>query len=126
MSERAADDENAGSVVTRRVTVPGIGAPGAHDAIQEHLTGCAGVLVVRADIKRLRVRVTYDAARVGFGELMAQLEAAGYPAARDLWSRVKGHWFQYLDGNVRANAGGGGGACCSRPSDVYASRSRRQ
>jgi hypothetical protein len=125
MSERAADEGSSGWVVTRRVTVPGIGSPGAHDAIREHLGTCAGVLGVRSDAKRRRVHLTYDATRVGFGELMAHLESAGYPAARDLWNRVKRNWFQYLDGNVRANAGGGGGACCSRPSDVYASRSRR-
>ncbi|HKJ07693.1 MAG TPA: heavy-metal-associated domain-containing protein [Gammaproteobacteria bacterium] len=126
MSERAADNVNAGSVVTRKVTVPDIRAPGAQDAVREGLGGCSGVLAVRPDVERLRVRVTYDASRVDFDQLMAHLEAAGYPAARDFWSRVKAHWFQYLDGNVRAGSGGGGGACCSRPSDVYASRSRRQ
>ena len=126
MSERPADDVNAGSVVTRKVTVPDIGAPGAQDAVRERLGGCTGVLAVRPDAERLRLRVTYDASRIDFDQLMAHLEAAGCPAARDLWSRVKAHWFQYLDGNVRAGIGSGGGACCSRPSDVYASRSRRQ
>ncbi|MGA7801776.1 MAG: hypothetical protein WCC36_13300 [Gammaproteobacteria bacterium] len=116
---------NAAFVVTRKVAVPGVGAPDAPDAIRSRLDACVGVLAVDTDGRYARVHITYDASQVGFDHLIGELEAAGYPVARDLWSRVKRTWFRYLDGNARANAGGGSAACCSRPSDVYATRSRR-
>ncbi|HKK13211.1 MAG TPA: heavy-metal-associated domain-containing protein [Gammaproteobacteria bacterium] len=126
MSAPADDRINTAFVAKRRVAVPGADGAEALEAIRERLESCPGVMAVHRDGRRCRVRLTYDASQVGFDHLVSELAAAGYPVAGGVWSRLKRQWFSYLDDNARANAGGGKGACCSQPSDIYAARSRKR
>lgn len=126
MNAQAADHTNDAFVVTRKVAVPGASGAGASAAIRDRLEECPGVLAAKPDGARATVRITYDASQIGFGQLIDALAAAGYPSGSGVWTRLKRTWFCYLDSNARANAGGGKAACCSRPSDIYASRSRKQ
>ena len=121
MSETRARNEAGSFVVTRRVSL----ANPAEDVMQhvgEALESIDGVSSCRVDARRGRMEVTYDASRIGFAAIEQAVEGAGAPLARGGWARLKSAWFRYLDTNAKANAGGGAGACCSNPGDVYASR----
>lgn len=65
--------------------------------------------------KQGRLRVAYDASRIGMSDIEALLHRSGVARATGFWPRLKLVWYRYLDENARANARAGGGACCNRP-----------
>lgn len=81
--------------------------------------------VVRVTSAQRGVRVRYDNGRRVYRELVAELEWAGLHTDGGWLQHLCNAWFSYLDENARANAAPGDRACCSRPTDVYASRKRR-
>jgi len=98
----------------------GIRIPGLRDEVDarvletlaETLPGVRGLVV---ELARRRIRVNYDASRLDYQALLQALAEAGLPAANDRWSRLRGSWYQYLDGNARDNAKAPKSACCNRP-----------
>ncbi len=106
--------------VHRSIALPGMGEDDV-EKIQACLKALPGMQQLRFDLERKRVALTYDAARLGFWRIEQALTEAGWPPARDRWSRMRYAWYRYLDGNARANAEAKG-ACCGNPSDVYAKR----
>lgn len=77
-----------------------------------HMVGVNGVAIGA----KSRLKVDYDAALVGYGEIEATVDEAGLVRRKTLAWRLRGVWYRYLDQNIRANARSrGGGACCSRP-----------
>lgn len=112
--------ERAGPlVVERRLRLRGAAGPEAVATAGEMV----GVVEVHSGGGGLRIR--YDCARCDFGALVTALRAAGC-AAEPGWSgRWRTAWFRYLDRNLRDSAQGGGGACCSDPREIYASRRKR-
>lgn len=126
MNEQAHNKLDSNFVVTRwlRAAAP-LDEAQAKRAI-EVIRALDGVGVVTATGgRRIRLRVTYDASRIGFGALRKALQGAGLSPATGSWSRLRSAWFNYLDTNAQANAGTSGGSCCSNPSDVYASRKHK-
>jgi len=126
VNEQAHNKLDSNFVVTRwlRAAAP-LDEAQASRAI-EAIVGLGGVAaVVAAGRRRNRLRVTYDASRVGFDALRKALQGAGVNPAPGSWSRLRSAWFTYLDTNAQANAGASGGSCCSNPSDVYASRKHK-
>lgn len=101
----------------------------SHDAdglqVQSHLAEINGVGEVEYYPGKHRIRVTYDQTRIDYDSLLQQLEAHGFPAANDWWSRQKGAWFQYLDRNARENANAPEPPCCSNPRGISGSRGRK-
>jgi copper chaperone CopZ len=123
MAER--DDGYEGADVVRRsIRVPSIPDRPSGRQIEERLRRLAGMLDVRVEDQRKRVRVTYDAAQLDFARIDQALEELGYPTSRRWWSRLKAAWYRDLDETARANAGITSGSCCSSPTDVYAQRRR--
>ena len=121
MNEQQAKLVNGNFVVTRRVALESP-AGGGMQRICAALESTDGVSSCSVDKRRRRLHVTYDTSRIGFGGIEQVVEGSGAVLARGGWARLKGAWFRYLDSNAKANAGGGSGACCSNPGDVYASR----
>jgi len=93
--------------------------------LEDALRAIDGVHVVAPEGSRRRLRVAYDTSRVGFGTLSRALTEAGQPPPSSTLVRLRAVWFDYLDTNARANAHAGGGACCSNPSNIYASRKHK-
>ena len=62
-----------------------------------------------------RLRLSYDAARIAYGEIERALDEAGLRRRASAWWRLRGAWYRFLDENIKANARARGGACCSRP-----------
>lgn len=118
--------KNGAFVVTRSVPVRPP-APGRLDALMQVLTVLPGVLGVRpvdsgTGVRRLRV--TYDAARIGYADLEGALSESGCLPVYGWWDRLRAAWYRYLDENARGNAGAPGGSCCSNPADVYARKDK--
>lgn len=122
MNEEQMKAENGNFVVTRRVPLANPVAGETMQHVGEVLGSIEGVSSCRVDARRGRIQVMYDASRIGFAAIEQAVEGAGGVLARGGWARLKSAWFRYLDTNAKANAGGGAGACCSNPGDVYASR----
>lgn len=96
-----------------------------HDStqiIQACLAELEGVLTTEVNVSRMRLTVTYDAAQTDFGSIEKTLRDAGYPPENGWWSKLKSGWYRYLDENAQTNAKSKGGACCGKPSDIYANR----
>jgi len=93
--------------------------------LEDVLQAIDGVHTVTPQGSRRRLRVSYDASRVGFGTLCRALSEAGQPTADGTLVRLRAAWFDYLDTNARANARAGGGACCSKPPPMYTSRKHK-
>ena len=126
MNEQAHNKLDSNFVVTRwlRAAAP-LDEAQAQRAI-EAIVELDGVgAVVAPGGRHNRLRVTYDASRIGFDALRKVLQDAGVNPASGPWSRLRSAWFNYLDTNAQANAGSTGGNCCSNPSDVYASRKHK-
>lgn len=101
------------SAVCRVVAIEG-GERERLAALTERLAHMAGVN--RVDIGATSsLKVDYDAALIGYGEIEAAVDAAGLVRRKTLAWRLRGAWYRYLDENIRANARSRGGACCSRP-----------
>ncbi len=107
-------------VVRRSLHVPGIDKN--PQKTEKMLTSLKGVRVVDVDLKRGRLTVTYDASQTGFWVIEKILDDTGKPIKKSGWSRFKSSWYRYLDENAQNNAKSKGGACCSKPSDIYANR----
>ena len=116
------DAYDGADVVQRSVGMMGIPSGQSGQQIKDCLRSLAGMLDVRVEGQRKRVRVTYDAARLDFGHIEQALAEAGYPASGRRWSRLKAAWYRYLDETARANAGASTGSCCSSPTKVYTQR----
>lgn len=93
------------------------------DRVLTTLAQTDGVLGTRVD-RNGRLRIHYDAARIGFGNIEHALTAAGLSLPKGTLWRLKSAWYRYVDANARSNAQAKAGACCSKPTDIYASRRR--
>lgn len=99
--------------VERKIPV----AAGAMGPLQEavrQLRAMEPVSEAQVD-KQGRLRVAYDASRIGMSDIEALLDQSGIARATGFWPKLKLAWYRYLDENARANARSGGGACCNRP-----------
>jgi len=113
---------NDAFVVQRSLRVSSVHPQNDVKALHHSLATKKGVKTVDIDTNRTRLRITYDAAQIGFDVIEKILANAGYPPDVSWWSRIKSGWYRYLDENARINAKSKGGACCSNPSDIYANR----
>lgn len=120
--DKAQGRANTGAFTVARTVPMGDGEVDRAGAAGECLRQLAGVARVEVDSRRGSVRVTYDAAVVGFGEIQRALTDSGFGLAPGWWARLRFAWYRYLDGNARANAAAKGGSCCNRPTEVYGRR----
>ncbi len=74
-----------------------------------------GVCKAEVDLRHQRLHVRYDASQVDYQRVKAELEAAGYPAADDHWSRLKRYWYRFVDTNMRENSHARPPECCNKP-----------
>lgn len=122
MDNRHQQSKNDAFVVSRKLLVPGLRDETCAQTIRECLGEMTGVLDVKTYLINQRVRISYDAAQIGFNVIQEELTDSGYPLADNRWGRFKYAWYRYLDENAKANAESSGEACCSNPSDIYARR----
>jgi len=113
---------NDAFIVRRSLRVPQMRDKAAVDIVQACLSELDGMVTVNIKLNRARLKLSYDASKINFGNVLKKLEGAGYPMANDWWSGFKTSWYRYLDENAQTNAKSKGGACCSNPSDIYANR----
>lgn len=99
--------------------------PEQAERIAHSLLEVDGIGEVRIQPGAPQVRVTYDASRIGFGQIEQMLADWGFPPAGQWWQRARRAWYGFLDENARDNARAGSGSCCSKPTDIYTSRKRR-
>jgi hypothetical protein len=116
---------NEAFTVTRRLAVRGITADDRGRALVARLTALDGVLDAVLEQDRRKVRVRYNAGRVGYGELEAVLADAGVLDTTRRWQRFVASWYRYLDTNARDNANAPPAACCSNPRGIYAQQKVR-
>jgi len=116
------DEVSDAFVVYRSLRIQGVHHQNDAQILQQCLAKQKGVKNVDVDVKRARLKITYDASQVGFGAIERALTDTGYPPEINWWSGLKSGWYRYLDENAQANAKSKGGACCSNPSDIYANR----
>jgi copper chaperone CopZ len=124
MSEAQDQGLSRAFTVTRRFRISTPAAPEQADSIAASLLEVDGIDKVRIRTGAIRVRVTYDASRIDFGQIEQLLVDWGYPPPGHWWHRAKRAWYCFLDENARDNARSSPGHCCSKPTDVYASRKR--
>jgi len=72
------DEFNNAFVVHRSLRIQGVHHQNHVQILQRCLTKQKGVKNVDVDVKRARVKITYDAAQVGFGTIEKALADAGY------------------------------------------------
>lgn len=58
--------------------------------------------------------VRYDAARLGFSQVLAQLEQLGIRPVDSRWFRIKAAWYSFTDLNVATQARARAKPCCNR------------
>lgn len=116
------DEVSDAFMVHRSLRMQGVHHQNDAQILQQCLVKQKGVKNVDIDVKRARLKITYDASQVGFGAIERALADTGYPPETNWWSRLKSGWYRYLDENAQANAKTKGGACCGNPSDIYANR----
>ncbi|HHI94181.1 MAG TPA: heavy-metal-associated domain-containing protein [Gammaproteobacteria bacterium] len=109
-------------IVHRSLRIQGVHHQDDVQAVQRCLAKQKGIKNSNVDVKRARLKITYNAAQIGFGVIEKVLTDAGYPPGTGWWSGLKSGWYRYLDENAQTNARSKGGACCSNPSDIYANR----
>jgi len=102
--------------VSRRIAVASGSPEQLRQAIQR-LRAMAPVVDVELD-RQNRLRVAYDASRLGMREIESLLDRLGIMPRHGFWSSLKQEWYRFLDDNARDNARSGGGACCNRPPPV--------
>jgi hypothetical protein len=117
--------EESGFVVKRTVTLSSGGGADCTQRAFDALASLEGMLIVKAIRGPGRLRLRYDAARLGFGQIVAALEEIGCPLSKTWWSGIKTSWYSFLDDNARVNSGSRPSSCCSNPRDIYAARRRR-
>ena len=112
--------------VTRRIPVPGLKDDHQVQPLMDRLRSLDGVVEVIASVRQQKLRLTYEANRIGFGEITSALNSQGLALPQHWWMRLKAAWYRFTDENARANATAKGGACCSQPTDVYAKHHKRR
>lgn len=111
------------SIMHRRLRLADV-PPANLAELAQRLVAEQGVLGAAPTHDGKGIQVTYDAAFTDYGVLEQCAAAAGSPPPANAFSRLRSAWFCYLDQNARDNAGHGGGACCSQPTEIYANRRR--
>lgn len=107
--------------VTRKVALE----PGQEARLEEavrHLKGFEPILSVRVS-GRNSLRITYDAACIGIGDIGQMLDAAGFTRSGGLAWKLRSAWYAFLDANARSSSMPGG-ACCNRPPPGATGRKR--
>ena len=99
--------------VERRIPLGAVAMGSLQEAVQQ-LRAMDPVSDAQVD-KQGRLRVAYDASRIGMREIEALLDQAGIARAAGFWPRLRLAWYRYLDENARDNARSGSRACCNRP-----------
>jgi hypothetical protein len=102
--------------VERRIPLGAVAVASLQEAVQQ-LRAMESVSDAQVD-KQGRLRVAYDASRIGMREIEEMLDHLGIALAGGFWSRQKLAWYRFLDENAKANAHAGSGACCNRPPPV--------
>lgn len=72
--------------------------------LASQLTEVAGVKCVEEEPSRHRIRITYDATKVNFQQLLDELTRQGGKLSTHWWFRLRAWWFQYMDETSRDNA----------------------
>lgn len=111
-------------VVHRVLPIQGMRTQNDVEIIQGHLAKLKGVQAFDVNLKKSKVKITYNAAQTDFGIIEKTLNDSGYSPKNSRWSKFKSSWYRYLDENAQTNAKSKGGACCSNPSDIYANRKK--
>lgn len=114
--------QSDGFVVTRSLAVASWNAAGLA-AAEARLRALQGFRSLTVNPRRRRLRLRYDAAVLGYGEIEAVLREAGLSPGQGIWQRGRSAWYRYLDANARDNAARGPQGCCSRPAGIYGPRS---
>lgn len=113
------------STVTYRFSVKHALAENDVAILKAVLLEIPGILDSDIEAGQSRLSIRYDATRIDADRLAGVLEETGISPADGWFSRLRRSWRQYQDSNIRESSGTQGGSCCSRPTDVYASRHRR-
>lgn len=70
---------------------------------------------IRLEMKnRASLIVHYDAAHLGFGRVLAQLQQLGIRPVDSRWFRINAAWYSFTDANVAAQARARSKPCCNR------------
>ena len=101
--------------VRRTLAVPALTRAADETMLSGRLLALPGVRQVRADAKRRRVQVLYDARSSDYASLERTLNESGFPSANHPWARLKANLFQYLDTNSKENANAPAPPCCNKP-----------
>ena len=101
--------------VRRTLAVPALAHAADAAAVEKALRELPGLLESHADPGHRTVQVHYDITCCDYRSVESTLEAAGFPVRQDLWARLKGSWYQYLDSTGRDNAATPTPPCCNRP-----------
>lgn len=99
--------------VERRIPLAAVAMGQLQEAVRQ-LRAMEPVNDAQVD-KRGRLRIAYDASRIGLREIEEMLDESGIARATGFWPKLRLAWYRYLDENARANARSGSGACCNRP-----------
>lgn len=116
------DKENDAFVVHRTFRMKDKHDQNNVEEIKNCLGTVNGVRSVKVDMNGAKLSVSYDAAQTDYGVIENTLKDAGYPSRNSGWSNMMSSWYRYLDENAQTNAKSKGGACCSKPSGIYANR----
>lgn len=71
--------------------------------------------LLRLSLKRKKhLVVHYDAALLGFEQVLALLHQAGITVSGSRWFSVKSAWYRFIDANVANQANARSKPCCNR------------
>lgn len=111
-------------IMSRNLSVPGMKCKDCEHAILNTLCELEGVLEVTPNLQLKRVKITYDAATIGFDEIAQTFIDMGYPLENTLWTRIRYGVYRFVDDNAFANARVPSSPCCSNPKSICAKRQK--
>ena len=101
--------------VRRRIRIPALSCTADAKLVEDAVGALSGVHMVDVDMDKQQLVVIYDARRSAYESIVTALEDAGFPPPKNWWSRIKGNYYQFADGNARDNAKAPPPACCNKP-----------
>jgi copper chaperone len=122
MNTKSHTPTNTAFTAHRALSVPGMTCENCERTVINTLGALDGVLDITTNLRRKKVKITYDASIVGFDALAQAFARSGYPLENDLWSRFRYALFRFTDGNAFDNAKTPASPCCSNPKGIYAKR----
>jgi copper chaperone CopZ len=122
MNAKSHTHTNTAFIAHRTLSVPGMTCENCERTITNTLGALDGVLEITTNLRRKKVKITYDASIVGFDTLAQAFIHSGYPLENNLWSRLRYILFRFSDGNAFDNSRTPASPCCSNPKSIYAKR----